>query len=292
MIKKIAIIEFGSNAIRTAEFSVNSTTFKEELLERIPLRLIEDLGQEKEVSKKTIKKVINIINDFLNRINANVKLYAIATAAVRSADNKEEFIKEVQKSTNIKIEIISSDKEAYYDYLAVENKLGISDLLIADVGGGSTELIGVKNKKIIGKTSVPIGGVNITNNFFTDIPINKYEQNLAQTEIRRHLQKLDWLKDFRQPLVLLGGAGIVLFKMAQNSDFIKTDALNLQISRLQKMSKYQMNELAIIPSGTIDIINGGISIISELLRYSQPQKVTTIKASVREGYLIDKINGM
>lgn len=287
MAKNIAIIEFGSNAIRMAEFAIEGKTFKELSLNRIPERLIANLGQKQKVSAGTAAKVINIINDFKNKIG-NAEIFAIATAALRNADNKNEFIEQVLKETNIKIDVISSSEEAYFDFLAVQYKLGLTDLLIADVGGGSTELIGVKNNKVINSVSIPIGGVNITNRFFTQLPIKNDEQQLAQKEVQKKLQTLPWLKNFKQPLILLGGASIVLFKLINERKFVKANKLTNKIDGLRQLNSDQLNQLD-IPAGTADVINGGVTIIDELIDYSKPSEIATIKASVREGYLIDRI---
>lgn len=288
MTREIAIIEFGSNAIRMVEFQIIKNDFSEISLNRIPQRLIENLGKKRVISDKTINKVSDIVNNFVNSITTN-EIYAIATAALRTAENKNEFIAAILQRTKLKIEIIPSDKEAYYDFLAVEHKLNLSDVLIADIGGGSTELIGVKNNEILGEVSLPVGGVNITNQYFTKIPISNSEEKVARQDIRQKLSELGWLENFSQPMVLLGGASIVLFKIMRETGFVDSKALTKTIAELKQLDIQQLKEYNVIPPGTVDVINGGMVIVDEIMKYATPTEVTTIKASVREGYILEKL---
>ncbi|MDO1604631.1 hypothetical protein Q2T76_01020 [Lactobacillus sp. YT155] len=288
MKNKIAIIEFGSNAIRTAEFLIKGKDFEELMLERIPQRLIQDLGQKRIINQETTEKIVQIINNFLEKV-PEAQVYAIATAALRSAENKSEFIDEIKQQTGVEIEIIPPDQEAYFDFLAVEHKLNLSDLIIADIGGGSSELIAVTNKEMIGETSINFGGVNVTNEFFSNIPVSKPEQQTAKQKIRKQLEKLTWLKNFNQPMVMLGGASIVLFKLLNQNDFVPTQEINDKITELQQLSVNELKELDVIPPGTVDVINGGLTIMNEIIEFAQPSKIITIKASVREGFLLSKI---
>lgn len=288
MIKKIAIIELGSNAIRTVRFLITPSNIEEESLQRYPLRLLGNLGKNSEISPETTRKVADLINDFVKESN-DFEIYAIATAALRNADNKNEFIKNISSLTKVKINVIPSEKEAYYDYLAVNNKIGLSSMLIADVGGGSTELIGIENGEMIGKISIPLGGVNITNQYFREIPVSQESLELASKAFREQLSLQKWLKNFKHPMVLLGGASIVLFNLLHKTDFVISKLLVDKIVELRKYDIRELNKLATIPAGTIDVINGGLTIIEEIIKYAQPEKTITIKASVREGFLLDQI---
>ncbi|GKQ42330.1 exopolyphosphatase [Companilactobacillus sp. RD055328] len=284
--ERIGIIELGSNSIRTAEFEITGQTFTEISLNRVAERL---LNSDNYIEQVTTNSVIKIINNFITQLDDDVEIHAIATAAVRNVNNQQEFIAEVLQNTGIKIEIISPKKEAYYDYLAVNYKLGLKDVLIADIGGGSTEIITVVDGELTNAISINRGGVNITNDFFSDIPVAISEQQAADDQLQKQLQELTWLSNFNQPMVLLGGSSIVLFKMLKSNDFVQTSEVQKEIIELRKMNISELQNLSEIPAGIVDIINGGMTMIENIIKIATPPKMTTIKASVREGYLIEKI---
>ena len=85
------------------------------------------------------------------------KTIAVATAAIRNAANGAELVARVAEETGIQLHIISGNTEAYISYLGVINTLNVRDGIIFDLGGGSTELILFKNRKILESVSLPIG---------------------------------------------------------------------------------------------------------------------------------------
>lgn len=286
MVKKTAIIELGSNAIRLAEFLIEDQSFTEISLNRIAQRL---LNPDKHIEDVTISKVIKIVENFKNEIDSDAEIYAIATAALRTANNQAEFIDAIYQNIGINIEIIPAEKEAYYDYLAVDYKLGLKDILIADIGGGSTEVITVNNGELTNAVSIGWGGVSLTNKFFTKIPVNNIEQETATKFMQNELGKLKWLRKFNKPMVLLGGASIVLFKTLEETEFVDSKKVQDKIEKLRALDINQLQKLKVIPDGTVDVINGGMTIMDEIIDFAQPSEIATIKASIREGYLLEKI---
>ncbi len=104
-------------------------------------------------------------------LELNVSAYrAVATAAVRKASNRMEFIDLAKERAGIDIEVISGEEEAA---LTLAGTLGVikddpDSVLVFDVGGGSTELIRRENRNAVNIYSLDIGAVNITERFFKD----------------------------------------------------------------------------------------------------------------------------
>ena len=104
---------------------------------------------------------------------------AIGTSALRDAKNKNIFINHVYKETGIKIDIISGDKEAEYIFKGVKKTFSKDNGIIVDIGGGSTEIIYFKNKRIIKKKSFDIGVSRIYQMFdFKDPILNNESEKL------------------------------------------------------------------------------------------------------------------
>jgi exopolyphosphatase/guanosine-5'-triphosphate,3'-diphosphate pyrophosphatase len=98
---------------------------------------------------------------------------AIATSAMRSADNGKDFINQVKAETGILIETINGDSEAGYIFYGVKasNVLGEATSLILDIGGGSIEFIIANNHQIFWKQSFEIGAARLMDKYHQIDPI-------------------------------------------------------------------------------------------------------------------------
>ena len=170
-ITKYAAIDIGSNALRllisnVIEYRKETITLKNSLI-RVPIRLGQDAFTSGKISRNNIKQITRSMRAFkyLMKVH-NVKNYlAFATAALREAKNGEEVIDRVKSKTGINIQIIDGEKEAKIIsntnvFRGVHPK---KTILYIDVGGGSTELSIIKNKKVLKSISLKIGTVRLLN---------------------------------------------------------------------------------------------------------------------------------
>ena len=170
-ITKYAAIDIGSNALRllisnVIEYRKETITLKNSLI-RVPIRLGQDAFTSGKISRNNIKQITRSMRAFKNLMKVhNVKNYlAFATAALREAKNGEEVIDRVKNKTGISIQIIDGEKEAKIIsntnvFMGVHPK---KTILYIDVGGGSTELSIIKNKKVLKSISLKIGTVRLLN---------------------------------------------------------------------------------------------------------------------------------
>lgn len=101
----------------------------------------------------------------------NVK--AIATSAIRSAANGQDFIDQVKETTGIQIELINGEQEAGYIYKGIDASgcLNDSNAMIMDIGGGSVEFIIANNDEVLWKQSFEIGAARLMDKFHQTDPI-------------------------------------------------------------------------------------------------------------------------
>lgn len=165
--KRYAAIDIGSNAIRLLVARVIPQTkppvIKKLSVIRVPIRLGEDVFEDGFISEQKSLALVEAIQGFHHLLNAYEveAVMACATSAMREATNGDQIVERIEKSTGIKIEIISGAKEAEIIFSAgVEAFEDVdSTYFYIDVGGGSTELtIFSKGRKTSSK-SFPIGTV-------------------------------------------------------------------------------------------------------------------------------------
>ncbi len=104
------------------------------------------------------------------------------TAALREAANRDEFVEMAWQRAGIRVRVISEYEEAYYTYLSVKDDPQIcgEELLIVDIGGGSTEIAWGTRHEFLGYVSLPVGTVKLTERFIGhDPPLADELENLS-----------------------------------------------------------------------------------------------------------------
>lgn len=301
--KNLVMLDFGSNSTRMSVTEVASDgSFKEVKRAKEMTRLAEGMGQGEEtkyLKKPAIARTLAALEEFkkLYADLPNLSVRGIATAAVREAENKDEFLRLVKSVTGADVEILSGSSEAYYDYLAVINTLTIKDCVICDMGGGSFELVLVKNRKAVNYISIPYGAVSLTEKFKASDKISANDYFNFYRFINYKFHQLPWLIEGQKlPLVLLGGAN----RTVARKELIRLGKKDLDHIHGLRMSSYlfldtytdmlkkdQVQRKMILgpEAARADIIIGGLTPIAFLLEYLQAPGVIFSESGVREGVL-------
>ena len=197
---KFAAIDVGSNAVRLLFTQVfenkDETFFKKDSLFRVPIRLGEDVFVKRKISEKKKDSLIKTMMAFKYLIEAYDPLdyMAIATAAMREAENSREIVKAIESEAGIDLQIIDGQREAeiiYSNHIAEKlDKEG--NYLYIDVGGGSTELTLISGSVIVNSHSFKLGTVRLL------------EKQVSKTEWQR---MKDWIKENTSEYPSITGIG-------------------------------------------------------------------------------------
>ncbi|MBQ2284771.1 MAG: Ppx/GppA family phosphatase [Clostridia bacterium] len=292
---RVAIIDLGSNSIRMNVIDIcDNNAVVLENIRRI-VRLSEGMGEEKLIRQNAVDRTLAVLKDFKKIIDdmAVDEVRAIATAALRSAKNSELFTVPASE-IGIEFEIISGEREAYYDYLGVVNTLPVSDCMIVDIGGASTELIYVKDGKNTEMVSIPMAAVNITEKYFSGTVADDKELDFAVEQFADRLREVDWLKNVSDVnIVGIGGTIRALAKMQNIADeevhgFTMSKELTFdKIYELVKMPIEARASVDGIGNGRADIILGGVVPLLAIMDYINSPKLISCVSSLREGVMYD-----
>ncbi len=197
---KFAAIDVGSNAVRLLFTQVfenkDETYFKKDSLFRVPVRLGGDVFVKRRVSDEKADSLVKTMIAFKYLIEAYGPLdyMAIATAAMREAENSGEIVGAIKSQSGIDLEIIDGKREAeiiYSNHVAEKlDKKGT--YLYIDVGGGSTELTLISGAAIVNSHSFKLGTVRLLT------------QKIPKAEWQR---MKDWLKENTSQYTSLKGIG-------------------------------------------------------------------------------------
>lgn len=194
---RYATLDVGSNSvlIYIAEKD-ESGDFKTLEDRALITKLGEDLKETGILKPEAMDRTIEALKEFKELMDSyNVDEYvAIGTMALREAKNSKDFLERVEKEAGIKIEVISGEEEARLSHFAVVMGLGIKneDVVIFDIGGGSTEFIISKGPEIQDKFSLNLGALVLTNKFLKSNPVKREEHEALLSYLRGELEKVSF----------------------------------------------------------------------------------------------------
>ncbi len=155
----VAVLDIGSNAVRLVVYDGFNRAPVKIHNERNLCSLGSDLSTTGRLNPEGVEKALDSIGRFSGLLDAmKIKtVKAVATAALRDAEDGPDFIARVEKDFGLKIHIVEGNEEARLSAQGVMmNGLG-ADGIIGDYGGGSLELIAVEKGVVKGKASLPLG---------------------------------------------------------------------------------------------------------------------------------------
>lgn len=166
---KFGAIDIGTNAARLLVAEVEKEdghSFVKKLsYTRVPLRLGEEVFEDGKISKKKAEDFVKTIKAFklISEIFDVKKLRAVATSAMREADNAEKIIEKIKDETGVEIEVISGDEEAelIFGTFFLLDFDKTKPFIVIDVGGGSTEVSVFESGERIASKSFEIGTLRL-----------------------------------------------------------------------------------------------------------------------------------
>jgi exopolyphosphatase/guanosine-5'-triphosphate,3'-diphosphate pyrophosphatase len=223
------------------------------------------------------------------------KTIAAATSALRDASDGAEFIQRVKEKANVDLKVIPGSEEAELSRLAVKRSLNLSSdlrLLIADIGGGSTELIRSEPGRDLASVSLQIGSVRLTERIIQHDPPSKEEVEKLTAAIDEQLEKLGWT--FR-PDVLVGIAGTVTTIAAVSLNMSEYDASRVQghvlmldevstiVKRFGEVTLDERKKIPGLLEARADVIFAGSMILERVMKRFNVGHVIVSDQGVRWG---------
>lgn len=299
---KYAIVDLGSNSVRMIIMQVNSdNSYKMVEQAKEMVRLSEGMGQDKILSEAAIKRTIDALRLFkrLMGVHSIKEAFLVATAAVRNATNQESFLDRVRLEAGLDFTVISGEKEAYYAYLGVINTISISNCIIIDVGGASTEIIWVEGRKLKEAVSLSLGAVTLSEALLEEEGTASNKIRRLEKDIKDQLRGIDWLnKVVGLPIVGLGGTIRTLAKVDKKKCGLSTTNLHnyhLKLSqvmhiydRVTKVNPKRIRKILGITRERADIIVGGLVPIKCLTELLKANEIIVSGNGLREGVFYDK----
>ena len=305
-----ASIDIGSNTLRLLLASPpsdpeSSQPWQEIAYNHYIVRLGEGLHNTGRLSEAGMSRAIKALKSFKTTIDkhdiANDHIFAVATAAVREAKNGIEFQQRVTDELGLHITVIDGDTEASRSLQGAASVLHQEmrdDMLLFDIGGGSTEFIRVNQGNIIDAISRKLGVVKLIEAHLKSDPPSEADFKAMKDTVHQHLDSVEtyWQKSSSHiPTHMVGTAGTVTTVAAVEMNLLPYDAEkvnNHRISyktfenlrdRLLSMNHEQRQKIPTIEVGRADLIIGGLAIIESMMERWNYSAFITVDAGLLEG---------
>lgn len=297
-------VDIGSNSFRLIIADVeDNKLLKIVHEERTITRLAEGLIETGRLKKENIDKSVEVLSYFRKKIDEfGINKYKfIATSAVREAENASIFLDKLAEK-GININVIDGKYEGVLTFHGVNAAIDISgeNVLIFDIGGGSSELIFVENGKVKTVESTELGVVKLSNLYDFNGIVDGNILSSVENHVKKVLNNFYFSKEVVQKAVATAGTATTLAAIDMglaDYDYKKVNGYTIDISKIKSILK----ELAGMPvekrrlvtgleKGREDLIIGGIIIMLSILNIVGISKTTISDFGVREGIVIAAAN--
>ncbi|MCG8449390.1 MAG: Ppx/GppA family phosphatase [Pirellulales bacterium] len=308
LVPRLAAIDIGSNSTRLVVAEAHRDG-RYRILdeERESTRLGRSLVSTGKLDEQSIETTLSTLRRF-QTIVAGLgveSLRAIATCAVREASNGQEFCQRVLQQFDLPIEVISAEQEAHFAFHSVRRRFDLAgkNTLLADIGGGSTEIVLASGEHVEAIYATPLGAVRLSEKFGGGQALAGDDFFRMQKWIDRELKKTT--DKPTAPLHMLIGSGGTFTTLANMSMAAKGQSrlpvagcqiaraeIRHLIDRLRKMSLKQRRELAGLNPDRADIIVPGLTTIDRVMRRFRVNLLQVHTYGVRDGLLLSMIESL
>lgn len=188
---RVAAIDCGTNSIRLLIADIdrsNGTTLKDVWREMRVVRLGQGVDATGELAPEALERTFAATADYarLIREHGAGAVRFVATSASRDARNRDVFVAGIRDLLGVEPEVISGDEEAALSFAGASSVLPILDghqVLVVDLGGGSTEFVLGTSNGVTAAKSVDIGCVRLTERHLRDDPPTAEQIAAAEADV-------------------------------------------------------------------------------------------------------------
>ena len=214
---KLAVIDIGTNSIHMVLAEIlPDASFK--ILDRFKdmTRLGNGVFAARRLSDEAMIRALDVLKTLvtLARNKGFERIVAVATSAVREAQNGGDFVALIMEQTGLRVRVISGTEEARLIFLGVKNSIALPDgpTLVVDIGGGSVELIVGNREGLIHGKSLKLGAIRLAEQFLLKTPpsesMMRALEDIVLTQLRDALGSFK-MKKFHSLVATSGMAGNV-----------------------------------------------------------------------------------
>lgn len=299
---KYGAIDIGTNSMRLMIATVENGVLTGKQKWLFPTRMGEGLGKDKVLDPKVMDRNLEALTQAgkICEDHGVEHIIAFGTSALRDATNKEEFLQEAKRRTGVSVEVLSGDKESTLAFLGIIASVPEKDILVLDVGGGSTEWVVVRNGNKVRSASIDVGAVRMKEAYVQNDPPDIKELDA----IRKHVEDAfsqAWKGLDLTDLAVVGIGGTATTMSAMNQEMTEYRSEKIQNSKVTLLQMEEMleklgsqtlearKETPGLQPARADVIIPGMLIVLEGMKAAKKMVMIVSDSDNLEGAVYDKI---
>ncbi len=294
----VGIIDVGSNTMRLSIYKVKEDNSFDNIMNKKAMVGLAGYIEDGKMSENGINRAIETLLKFKEIAEEFhiENVYVLATAPFRNIDNTEECIERIKESTGFIVNAISGEEEARLDFEGALLGNDLNNGMLIDIGGGSTEIVCFKDKKILQAVSLPIGSLSAYNRFFNCLYPSKKDMNRLKEQVEDLLKIADFMQtQDTHEVIGVGGTIRACNKIFMRSHALKTnneltyDDVKEVAQIVKNMEGRNLDLIVKTCPDRIHTILSGMIILRTILKRFQGENIKISHYGVREGYLASQI---
>ncbi len=301
--KRIAAIDIGSNSIRQIVADVGPTGAIRVVDEmKAAPRLGAGLAKSGRLEPASIIAATDAVARMvtLARHLGVKRVEAVATSAVRDAENGQEFVEAVKKAIGVKVKLLKGEEEARLSWVSAiaHFDLGTGRAVVMDIGGGSLELALSADGLLERLVSVPFGTIRLSEKFLRPDATFKRVKKLRKF-VRDDIRDILPVRDWRGARVigsggtftnlagmLLARQGVQTARSVHGTRIVREDLEHL-LDTLQEMTADERSQVPGLNPARADIIVAGLAVAAEVMARLESRALFCSAYGIREGLLLE-----
>jgi exopolyphosphatase / guanosine-5'-triphosphate,3'-diphosphate pyrophosphatase len=305
--QRIAVVDIGTNSTRLLVADVEDGSVHELERRTNVTRLGEGVDATGRLADGAIARVLDTLGryrDAIDRLDVG-EVVAVATSAVRDAENGEEFRTELRERFGIEARTIQGDEEARLTFRgATADRPAGAETLVIDIGGGSTEyVVGAPGEDPRFHTSTRLGSVRHTERHLHDDPPSKEQVDRLAADARSMVED-DVPAELRAAVdagIAVAGTATSLAAIDQDLDpydpervhgyALRLDACERMLARLAALPLAERREVAGLHPDRAPTIVAGAAILVESMRAFGLDRMDASEADILHGAALEAAGG-
>lgn len=292
-----AVIDIGSSIIKYKIYEYSNNAIEPVILNDKTMGLISYRKKDR-LTPEGITILLKTLKEFISysdKLNVD-KSYFYATASLRNIENSAEVLRIVKEKLGIDITILTGAEEAGHSFNSINwVKIPEDEGLLVDIGGGSSEVTIFENKIPLEQKSIPLGVLNIYNNYVSLLLPTKDEQEIIINEIREKIRELNFRNASKEYLYGIGKTIVILKKLfnhlgiENDENIINIEDINKVLEHFSVNSKENFKPLLLVNSERVHTMIPSLLIIKAISLEFNIKKVFVCNVTLQDGLILDII---
>ena len=287
---RLAAVDIGSNTVHALVADVAGDGLLEDVAHYVEMpQPAAQVGRSGEIGPRKRKQTVVALRNVVGRAREHgyEALVAGATAAVRKAGDRERLLAEASDAIGVPVRIIDEKREAELSFAGVAMRHSRKgEWLMADLGGGSLELVPAEGRRMKAWASLELGSGSYADRFLSDPPVDGERARLreAALQVMRRSPEAD-----PEQVVVTGGTAsnlTIVVSRGKPPEVLDQQALLTAEERLDAAAASQVARRLGLPGARVKALRGGVEILLLLMDWYGVHRLHISHQGLRHGMLL------